>query len=105
MQGRIHIPRSKIIEGDTLSLMLLAWCVDEAAFKEAFIQEGIEVNDEKDVAQLHAFHANGMDVKGALKDAEGNPVKFDVMETFSTIMVENVPEKIKACRAKIVEDA
>jgi len=103
--GLIHIQRKKIIEGDALSLMLLAWCVDEEAFKEAFNKVGIQVENEKDVAQLQSFNENGLDVKGVLKDSDDNPIKFNVMEVFSTIEVENAPEKIAACRAKIVDDA
>lgn len=70
-----------------------AWHYSRARFKEAFRQNGILVEDEKDVISLVELAKRGGDKSGEFKTRDNKPMKFNVLEIIKSI--DDDPEELK----------
>lgn len=74
--------------GDLLSIFNWTWCVSEKKFKDAFAKVGMDL-ERSDLPQLVEIAKTGQDSRGEVRDRNNVPIKFSVVQTFSTINLTN----------------
>lgn len=100
----MEISVSKLRQRNLLEIMRLFYCMDKDRFVSAFSTLGIPIMSEADLEELAKIHENRWDVDGklALKDEQGEPLKFDIREFVNY----NIPlrnSQIVKCSVKFIK--
>lgn len=92
----IKISKSGLQSGDPLSLLKFAWLINPEKLKSAFLKANVEIENEADLILLSDISTKRIDVEGKIKDANNNPIMFDVVRIVTSLNGYTEEEKEKA---------
>lgn len=72
--------KSKLLAGDALELLRFNFALNCERLKSEFDKVDVEIIEDKDLIMLSELSKNKLDISGAVKDDNNNPVMFDVVK-------------------------
>lgn len=91
----IEISKSGLQNGNPLSFLLFAWMINPEKLKNAF-SKFVELNDVEDLISLSEISKQKADVSGKLRDANNNPLMFNVVEILKSLSDYNEQDRERA---------
>lgn len=86
--------KSGLQSRNPLQLLQLAWYINPEKVKYEFGKVEVDIQKEEDLITLSKLHENKLDISGAVKDVDNNPVMFDVIRVVNSIKY-NKQEELK----------
>lgn len=79
------------VGGSVLPYLKFAYCAYKDQFVQLFAAQGITINSESQLNALADISNDGSDMQGIVKDVNGNPIKFSVINTLNSINTNLAP--------------